>query len=659
MRSRSSQQGGRMRIGAAAQPAAAAQSASASAENDDDLLSIRHNDVSLDDGPPLDDPRLQSAKKDGFRVYRERWLMLFYLSLLNMLSDWTGLSVAPIATITKRSYSSDDDYVFREDNDAGSFIQPEALVTVFLAASAVGTACEPWVLSRLGLRNTIVFGAFVNLVGSLVKSGGLPPFLSFTSFHHGVYGARALYFGFGCVGFAQPLFQCTPALLSASWFAEEERTLATSIALNANQLGVGLAFLVGALWVQSPSQIANYFSLLSFLSLFGFVGTCLQLKDAPPSPPSGSSRVMRGTMEISIRDLIQKASSSLVAKAGRYDFDQKRLWGYYDEESDAVSQAGSSLDASAQSLLQQHFSTPARRKTEYEKNAYTIGEEHLLVSPYSVGSDESICEGAEPVLMQTPHKLEVNIRDDQLFVAFRACFARKGFSHAVVVFTASGLVMNVLSTYLDYLIRGEYFADEEEQQTGEVTSGSIAVAVIGALFQLIIMASSILIGKFTDMTRSYFAVAIIMLVLSVLALAECGVGLDEDHPRDVRWALLLVAGLVGPLLPISAELAVEAAYPLSENTVLVILQLVCSLASAAFIPIFQAAKFIGADVSRDNEESNQGDDGALVLGTGRPPYTFSFYLLILITGVATVYFATFDGKYLRLEAEQYRKNRAT
>ena len=651
MRSRSSQSG-------AIQPSA--QSASASADNDD-LLSIRHNDVSLDDGPPLlDDPLLQPSKKDGFRVYKERWLMLFYLSLLNLLSDWAGLSVAPIATITKRSYSSDDDYIFEEDNAAGSYIQPEALVTVFLAASAVGTACEPWILSRLGLRNTIVFGAFVNLVGSLVKSGGLPPFLSFSSLHHGMHGARALYFGFGCVGFAQPLFQCTPALLSASWFAESERTLATSIALNSNQLGVGLAFLVGALWVQSPSQITSYFSLLSFLSLFGFVGTCLQLKDAPPSPPSGSSRVMRGTMEISIRDILQKASSSLVAKAGRYDFDQKRLWGYYnDEESDAVSQAGSSLDASAQSLLQQHFRTPVRRRTEYEKNsAHTIGEEHLLVSPYTVCSDDSICEGAEPVLMQTPHKLEVNIRDDQLFVAFKNCFARKGFSHAVVVFTASGLVINVLSTYLDYLIRGEYFTDEEKQQTGEVASGSIAVAVIGSLFQLIIMGASILIGKFTDKTRSYFAVAIIMLVLSVLALAECGVALDEDHPRDVRWALLLVAGLVGPLLPISAELAVEAAYPLSENTVLVILQLVCSLASAAFIPIFQAAKFVGADVSQDKEESNRGDDGALVLGTGRPPYTFSFYLLILITSVATVYFATFDGKYLRLEAEQYRKNRA-
>lgn len=150
MRSRSGQQAGR--TGVAAQPAA-------------DDLSIRHNDVSLDDGPPVDDPLRQPAKKDGFRVYKERWLMLFYLSLLNLLSDWTGLSVAPIATITKRSYSSDDDYVFQEDNNAGSFIQPEALVTVFLVASAVGTACEPWILSRLGLRNTIVFGAFVNLVG--------------------------------------------------------------------------------------------------------------------------------------------------------------------------------------------------------------------------------------------------------------------------------------------------------------------------------------------------------------------------------------------------------------------------------------------------------------------------------------------------------------
>ena len=43
--------------------------------------------------------------RDGYRVYRTRWLMLFYLSLLNLLSDWAGLSVAPIATITSRAFN--------------------------------------------------------------------------------------------------------------------------------------------------------------------------------------------------------------------------------------------------------------------------------------------------------------------------------------------------------------------------------------------------------------------------------------------------------------------------------------------------------------------------------------------------------------------------
>lgn len=38
------------------------------------------------------------------------------------------------------------------------------------------------------------------------------------------------------VGFAQPYFQCTPPLLSAQWFASNERATATATALNFNQL---------------------------------------------------------------------------------------------------------------------------------------------------------------------------------------------------------------------------------------------------------------------------------------------------------------------------------------------------------------------------------------------------------------------------------------
>ncbi|EED93428.1 hypothetical protein THAPSDRAFT_268737 [Thalassiosira pseudonana CCMP1335] len=440
--------------------------------------------------------------------------MLFYLSLLNLLSDWAGLKDG--GDVDNANYDSKT-----------SYIQPEALITTFLIASSIGTALEPWILGRLGLRRTVVFGAFANMLGSLVK---------ISSMQSGLYGTYALYLGFFLVGFAQPLFQCTPALLSASWFAEEERTLATSIALNANQLGVGMAFVVGALYVQSPSQVANYFSLLSFFSVAAFVGCVLQLEDAPPTPPSGSSRIMRGTWEISVRDLIQ------------------------------------------------------------------------------------------------------------LLLAAKACFARKGFSHALVVFTVAGGVINTLSTYLDYLVRLSY----NDNNT------SVYVALIGGLFQVIIMVSSIVVGSFTDKTRSYFFVTLALLVFGAVALAECGVSLDEDRGGDVRWSLLLVSGLLGPLLPVATELGVEMAYPLSENTVLVILQLSCNLFSAIFIPVFQAVRNVG--VTAVDSTSGDDDGAAMVLGSERPQYTFSFYLLILLCAVSTVYFATFDGKYLRLRAELAKKH---
>jgi hypothetical protein len=140
------------------------------------------------------------------------------------------------------------------------------------------------------------------------------------------------------------------------------------------------------------------------------------------------------------------------------------------------------------------------------------------------------------------------------------------------------------------------------------------------------------------------------LVLGAFALAECGVSLDEDRGRDLRISLVVVSGLLGPLLPVATELGVEIAHPLSENTVLVILQLACNLTSAFFIPIFSLVRDVGVTERINN--GNFNDDGAaMVVGSGRPPYTFSFFLIILLCAVSTVYFATFDGKYLRLQSE--------
>ena len=266
---------------------------------------------------------------------------------------------------------------------------------------------------------------------------------------------------------------------------KEERTLATSIALNANQLGVGLAFIVGALYVQSPSQIATYFGLLSFFSVIAFVGTALHLDDAPPTPPSGSSRIIKGTLEISVKDLLEKASSSLLvrdATCGKYDFGAEKLWGYCGDYEN-IERDSSALSTSAKSLLRRHIS----QKDEHVQPSASPRDpssQSILASPYSIDSSQfGDYEGAEPTLTQTPHHLEIDIRDDQVLLAAKACLSRNGFSQVLVMFTAAGLVINVMSTYLDYLVRGNYHGENDvyNDNAGQTSSAAVYVALIGEI----------------------------------------------------------------------------------------------------------------------------------------------------------------------------------
>ena len=59
------------------------------------------------------------------------------------------------------------------------------------------------------------------------------------------------------VGFAQPFFQCTPPLLSATWFASNERATSSAIALNFNQVGIAAALVVGGWMVDGEGLEYN------------------------------------------------------------------------------------------------------------------------------------------------------------------------------------------------------------------------------------------------------------------------------------------------------------------------------------------------------------------------------------------------------------------
>mmetsp|Transcript_10095 Transcript_10095/g.14279 ORF Transcript_10095/g.14279 Transcript_10095/m.14279 type:complete len:1330 (-) Transcript_10095:72-4061(-) len=727
------------------------------------------------EGPSGQDEVYSSST--GFKVYNRRWLMLFYMSMLNLLSDWTCYSVAPIAVLTSEAYGD---------------VDPELLVTVFLASNAFASACEPIILSRLGLRRTVIFGGLLLMIGSIIKSGGLPPILP-SDLIKGKDGWR-VYLGFFLVGLSQPLYQCTPALLSASWFPEKERTMATGVALNANQLGIGCAFVFGTLLVETADDIPSYFGLLSIISTLMFMGTLVQFEDAPPTPPSDTARVIRGTLEINIPGMADSiwrsvrsfqpeisagrkektkssksatknsptradakpasssksqsrrrskrssksgsgntrrrtAASSNRNQAPNIEAPSPALPGsteeFYEQEKQLstlyalapspmmpgpVGQHAPDVEESddrEESPLYENLYSPDDEEQEgvagqafvahqgvppgmpYAPNPYYPGmppglpmhpqmqypygypgyppqypgyppqpppgyyyppipqdpsydpyyyqQSYSHYNPYeyprsALPGAGTIEDMAEPVLTVTPNHLDIDIRDDQVIMSIRACFARPGFIHCLVSFTASGIVINTLSTFMDYLVRLN-------------GAGREFVGIVGGSFQAVIMISSLVIGGQTDKSRAYYSVTVAMLVLGAFGLAECGVSLDADRGGDLRWALIIVAVLVGPLQPVSTELGVEVVYPISENTVLVIQQLFSNLLSAAFIPFFKALRDVGREDMYEEEMYE------------RPQYTFSFYLLIVLHAVATVFFATFNGRYLRYEHEKQKKAR--
>ena len=199
----------------------------------------------------------------SYPLDRRRWLMLAYLSALAMLSDWICFALVPVRYIV-------------EDEFEG--LRVSVLVTTFLAANVLGNLIEPKIVLERGLRSGVVLGAVLMAIGSLLRAGlgwGVHPW--------------SLIAGTWLVGLAQPLFHCTPSLLAASWFGPDERSMATAVSLNFNQVGVALAYLVGGNFVGSKDAVGAYCQFLYIASLLLAVGVYLHFEDAPPVPPSRSA----------------------------------------------------------------------------------------------------------------------------------------------------------------------------------------------------------------------------------------------------------------------------------------------------------------------------------------------------------------------------------
>jgi MFS family permease len=205
------------------------------------------------------------------QVYPQRWTQLIYLSLLALMSDWICFSVAAAPGVYEAAY----------DNAHSA----ASLIDLFLFTNVASCFIVTDIVDKIGLQRAVQAAAVLMSIGCWLRSGlwwggSTTDIMVPYSF---------IVAGTVLVGFAQPFFQCTPPLLSATWFPASERATATAVALNFNQIGIATAFLVGGnMASHDVTGLAHYFLLISTICTVVVIGTLFQFENEPPVPPSRS-----------------------------------------------------------------------------------------------------------------------------------------------------------------------------------------------------------------------------------------------------------------------------------------------------------------------------------------------------------------------------------
>ena len=154
-------------------------------------------------------------------TYRRRYLILFQLSLLNILVSWSWLTFAPVSATTATFFDV-------------SLSSVNWLSTGFLFAFVAATPATLYTLNRYGPRGAIIVASVLVAIGSWIRYAGTRAG-SDGEGQRGKFGVVVL--GQVLIGLAQPFVLAAPTRFSEMWFTEKGRIAATAVASLANPFG--------------------------------------------------------------------------------------------------------------------------------------------------------------------------------------------------------------------------------------------------------------------------------------------------------------------------------------------------------------------------------------------------------------------------------------
>ncbi|KAI1722576.1 major facilitator superfamily domain-containing protein [Ditylenchus destructor] len=206
-------------------------------------------------------------------LYKRRWFIL--------LETW--ITFAPISSYTVSFY--------------GKEIAPTLFNVIFMICSVPLGFVSMWLISKYGLRAGCLLGAWLNLIGNLLR------FYAATE-HHLVADNVELRFYLTLAGqtlaaCAQPFVMYLPTKLASVWFPDSQRVLANSLGSLSNPLGAATMYALAPHIVngESPRAFVVLTGIVAALAVLSAVLSLGVLSSRPPTAPSVSAQANESEMQ--------------------------------------------------------------------------------------------------------------------------------------------------------------------------------------------------------------------------------------------------------------------------------------------------------------------------------------------------------------------------
>ncbi|ETW04378.1 hypothetical protein, variant [Aphanomyces invadans] len=178
-------------------------------------------------------------------VGNTKWVMVSILSLLSCLNQAICYTYAPVSRFAEAGWHHK--------------IQCTTLITIYFIAYIPFAFVGSWIMDHRGLRYGVLLGAALQAIGASLRLVGelVDP----------SYQIYFLVIGQTLAAVAMPFMVNSPPMLSALWFPPSQRAMATSIAVNCNQLGIAMVYILCPFFVTSIADIANWTALVAAFSV--------------------------------------------------------------------------------------------------------------------------------------------------------------------------------------------------------------------------------------------------------------------------------------------------------------------------------------------------------------------------------------------------------